>query len=73
VALHQPDPLSEARLQTLLVTRAGMTAEAAEAKVKALKVNEYVDLLTTEKDDEDLPTEFSDGFPPVADGTSTPT
>jgi hypothetical protein len=64
---------ARAILQTLLVTRAGMTAEAAEAKVKALRVNEYLDLLTSEEDEADLPTEFTDGFPPEVDGTSTPT
>lgn len=60
-------------LQTFLVTRAGMAEGEAEAKVKALKVNEFLDLLTEEEDDADLPTEYADGFPPPADGTSTDT
>lgn len=72
------NPLRSARharviLQTLLVTREGLSVEAAAAKVRAIKVNDYLDLLSEEADDADLPTEYQDGFPPPADGTSTPT
>ena len=64
---------ARAILSTLLVTREGMDAAAADAKVRALKVTEFLDLLSNEEEDADLPTEFQDGFPPVADGTSTAT
>jgi hypothetical protein len=64
---------ARAILETFLVTRAGLTAEAAAARVGGLKINEYLDLLTIEEDDADLPTQYEDGFPPAADATSTPT
>lgn len=64
---------AKAILSTLLVTREGMTLEAATAKVGALKVTDYLDLLSEEDDDADLPTQFEDGFPQPADETSTAT
>jgi hypothetical protein len=64
---------ARAILQTFLVTRTGMDPEVAKAKVGALKVDEFLDLLTLEEEDADLPTQFEEGFPPLADGTSTPT
>jgi hypothetical protein len=72
------NPIRSARharaiLETFLVTRAGASPDAAKARVGALKVNEYLDLITHEEEDEDLPTQFEDGFPQSADGTSTPT
>jgi hypothetical protein len=63
---------ARAILQTLLVTRGGLDAEAAKAKVGALKVNEFLDLLSEEGEDADLPTQYDDGFPPKAAESSTP-
>ena len=62
---------ARAILQTLLVTRAGMAEDAAKAKVGGLKVNEFLDLLSEEEEDADLPTQYEDGFPPSAAGSST--
>lgn len=64
---------ARAILETLLVTRAGVSADEAKAKVGALKVNDFLDMLDVEEQDADLPTEFSDGFPPEADGSTTGT
>lgn len=64
---------ARAILETFLVTRGNLSAEAAAAKVGALKVNEYLDLLTTEEEDADLPKTYEDGFPPPADEPSTST
>lgn len=63
---------ARAILQTLLVTRGSMSPSDAQAKVRALKVNDFVDMLSNEEDDADLPTQFDDGFPQPAAGTSTP-
>jgi hypothetical protein len=60
-------------LSTFLVTRGGMSAEEATAKVGALKVTDFLDLYSDEEEDADLPTQFEDGFPQSADGTSTAT
>jgi hypothetical protein len=73
---RQINPIRSAKharaiLETFLVTRAGLPADAAKAKVGALKVNDFLDLITVEEEDADLPTEYADGFPPVADATST--
>lgn len=59
-------------LQTLLVTRGGLTEDAAKAKVGALTVNDFLNLLSEEEEDADLPTQYEDGFPPSAAGSSTP-
>jgi hypothetical protein len=67
-ALH-----ARAILQTFLVSREGMSEGEAAAKVRALTVPQYLDLISTEDEDADLPTEYADGFPPAADATSTPT
>lgn len=64
---------ARAILETLLVTRAQMSEDAARAKVGALKVNDFLEMLSEEVDDADLPTQFEDGFPQPAAGTSTPT
>ena len=74
---RQINPLRSAKhakaiLQTFLVSRAGMTTFDAAAKVGALRVNDFLDMLSQEEDDADLPVEFEDGFPQPADGTSTP-
>jgi hypothetical protein len=63
---------ARAILQTLLVTRAGMTDDDAKAKVGAIKVNDFLDMLSEEEEDADLPTQYEDGFPQSAAGTSTP-
>lgn len=62
---------ARAILQTLLETRTGLSADDAKAKVGALKVSDFLDLLSAEEDDADLPTRYEDGFPPKADGPST--
>jgi hypothetical protein len=62
---------ARAILETFLVTRESMDPGAAKAKVGALKVNDYLDLITIEDEDADLPTEYADGFPPVADANTT--
>lgn len=64
---------ARAILETFLITREDFTPEEAAKKVRALKVNEYLDLLTYEDADADLPSEYSDGFPQPADGHSTRT
>lgn len=64
---------ARAILETFLVTRGGLTSDQASAKVGALKVNEYLDLLTTEEEDADLPQTYEDGFPPRAAEPSTDT
>lgn len=64
---------ARAILATLLVTREGMDMDVANAKVRSLKVNDYLDMLSEEEDDADLPTQFEDGFPQSADETSTAT
>lgn len=58
-------------LETLLEHRAGLTADEAKAKVGAVKVNDFLDMLSEEEEDADLPTQYEEGFPPEADGTST--
>ena len=61
----------KAILACFLVTRAGLSQDDANAKVGALKVNDFLDMLSEEDLDADLPTEFEDGFPPVADENTT--
>lgn len=63
---------ARAVLQTLLVSRSGFTLDDATAKVGALRVNDFLDMLSTEEEDADLPTQFEDGFPQSAVGSSTP-
>lgn len=63
---------ARAVLEVLLQTRLGMSAEEAKAKVGALKVDEYLSLLSYEEEDADLPTQWEDGFPPEAGESSTP-
>lgn len=63
---------ARAILQTLLVTRTGVSDEEAKAKVGALKVNDFLDMLDTEEEDADLPQQYQDGFPPSAAASSTP-
>lgn len=63
---------ARAILQTLLTSREGVAAEVALDKVRGLKVNDFLDMLSQEEDDADLPTQFDEGFPQPAGGTSTP-
>lgn len=75
---RQINPIRSAKharsiLETFLITRAGLSPEEAAKKVGALKVNDYLDLLSTEEDDADLPRTYDDGFPPSAAEPSTPT
>jgi hypothetical protein len=73
--IHPINSAKHARciLQTFLVTREGKSADEAAKTVGALKVSDFLDLLSTEEDDADLPTQYEEGFPPPADATSTPT
>lgn len=64
---------AKAILATLLVTREGLDSAAANAKVGAVKVADFLDMISNEEEDADLPTQFEEGFPPPADGTSTDT
>lgn len=64
---------ARAMLQTFLVTRAGMSVEDATVKVGALKVDAYLDMVSWEEEDADLPSQFEAGFPPEADASSTTT
>lgn len=64
---------ARAILQTFLVTRQNLSIEAAEAKVKGLKVDEFLDMISLEEEDNDLPTMFEAGFPPEADASTTGT
>jgi hypothetical protein len=59
-------------LQTFLVSRKGLTIEEATEKVKALKVNDYVEMLSNEDKDASMPTTYENGVPHTADGPSTP-
>ena len=74
----QINPLRSAKharaiLEVFLVSRAGLSSDDAQAKVRALKVSDYLELLTQEEEDADLPTQFEDGFPQSADEPSTAT
>jgi hypothetical protein len=64
---------ARAILETFLVTREGLSADAASVKAGAVKVNDYIGMISAEDDDADLPTQYEDGFPQPADATSTPT
>lgn len=64
---------ARAILETFLVTRAGLAPDVAAKTVGDIKVNDYLDLLSHEEEDADLPTQFEEGFPQSAAGTSTPT
>lgn len=50
--------------------KGGRSIEAAHAEAEAMKVDDYLSRIGEEKDD--MPAVFTDGFPPAADGTSTP-
>lgn len=54
-------------LEVMHADRTGITRDAAKAQVRALKVDDF----NVEPDEDDLPEEFTDGFPPAADGPST--
>jgi hypothetical protein len=64
---------ARAILETFLITRANLSADEASKKVGAIKVNDYLDLLTSEEEDADLPKTYDDGFPQSAGEPSTPT
>ena len=74
---RQINPLRSAKharsiLQVLLESRAGLSADAARAKVRALKVDEFLEMLSAEDDNADMPAAYENGVPPVADGPSIP-
>lgn len=58
-------------LRVLVADRTGCSEEEASAKIRAVKVAEFFDMVTTDSDD--LPAMFENGNPPVADETSTST
>lgn len=57
----------------LLVRLAGWDLDAATKRVGEMKLDEFVDCLSSYDPDDDLPSEYTEGLPPVADGTSTDT
>jgi hypothetical protein len=60
-----------ATLAVMVNARKGEQVEDVLTKVGALKPGQYLDMIELE-DDHDLPAEYRDGFPPVADeSTST--
>lgn len=76
VTWRQLNPLRSAGVargiaQVLCETRLGLSSEAALAKVKALRVDEYFDMVGSYDPDEDMPTQYENGFPQPADATST--
>ena len=58
---------ARAILEVMHADRTGISRDEALAKVRALRVDDF----NVEPDEDDLPEEFVDGFPPVADGPST--
>lgn len=60
---------AKALLAVLYAARTDASYDDVVAKVGALPVTDYLDMVKT--DDEDLPSEYTDGFPQPAAGTST--
>lgn len=50
--------------------KAGLSKDEAAAKTAALSIDAFTDMYSLE-DKDDLPTEYTDGFPQPAAGTST--
>lgn len=59
-------------LAVMVAARKGETLETLLDRIGNLKPAEYLNILKIE-DDDDLPVEFRDGFPPPADEPSTGT
>lgn len=57
-------------LLKLALERKGLSPDEAEQQTLAMTVDAYFDLLSDDAED-DLPAEFTDGFPQPAAGTST--
>ena len=57
----------------LLVRRAAFDEVVATKTVGEMRGKDFLDCIGTYDPDADLPSEYRDGIPPQADGTSTPT
>lgn len=71
---RQLNPLRSAACASAILAvchsdRTGVSLEAARAQVRALRIDDF----NVEPDEDDLPSEFEEGFPPVADVLSTVT
>lgn len=71
---RQINPLRSAACATAILAvlhaeRTGISLDEARTKVRALKVNDF----DVAPDEDDLPVEYTEGFPPEAAGTSTDT
>lgn len=60
---------AKALLAVLYAARTSSSYDDVVAKIGAIPVAEYLDMVKADEDD--LPTEYTDGFPQPADGTST--
>ena len=59
-------------LQLLAAERTGEPLEEVEKRVAALSADEYLNVMHSDVTEDDRPTEYVDGNPPVADEPSTP-
>lgn len=71
---RQLNPLRSAACASAILAvchsdRTGVSLEDARTKVRALRIDDF----NVEPDEDDLPSEFEAGFPPVADVLSTAT
>jgi hypothetical protein len=73
-AIHPLRSAKEARvvLEVCVAERKGESVETVRERVNAMKVDEFLDALKVSEDEDDRPTEYVDGNPPVADEPSTP-
>jgi hypothetical protein len=62
---------AKAILAVMHSARSGVSVDEALAQVAAVTVDGFMSML--EKDEDDLPVEYADGFPQPADETSTST
>jgi hypothetical protein len=72
--LHPVNSATQAKgiLVVLLESRSGMTLEQARTEVSALQQSAFLDMLSDESADADLPATYEDGFPTKAGDLSTP-
>lgn len=64
---------AKATLAVCIAARTGAPVGEVLAKVgSTITVDQFVDMVSKEDATADLPATYEDGFPPVADGTSTP-
>lgn len=61
---------AKALLAVMYAGRTGASYDDVVAKIEAIPVSAYLDMVKTDEED-DLPAEFTDGFPQSAGGTST--